>query len=136
MITHWKSMALSLVLVSATPAICEPLVKKLTIAPGKGVSFYMGSQQGTAIFTSEAGACVLNVSFEQAAAQSGMSGMAGGMAGMTGMAGRAPVMRAQILPARPAKLDMPDGQQLIFNCGPDGKQMFLEMPENFKYSDK
>lgn len=122
--------------VIAAPAAAGQLVKQLTISPGKGVSFFMGSQQGTAIFTQESGACGLRVSFEQAASAGGMSGMSGAMEGMGGMVGKAPVLRMQILPARPARLDMPDGQQLVFNCGPEGKQMFFEMPEGFKYADK
>ena len=41
----------------------------------------------------------------------------------------------EVLTARPAHVDTPDGQQLVFNCGPEAKQMFLNMPNELKYRD-
>lgn len=117
---------------SSTAALGGQLVKQLTIPPGKGISFFMGGQQGTAIFTQESGACGLTVTIAQAQAADGMSGMSGSMVGTA----KASSMKVQVMPARPARFDTPDGQQLVFNCGPDGTQMFLEMPTEFKYADK
>lgn len=132
-----KATAYTLVLLAgcASAALAAPLVKQLTIDPGKGVSFYMGSQQGTALFTQETGACGLSVSFAQnaIAGMSGMSGMSGGMDG--GASAKAATLKIQVLPGRPAHLTTPDGQQLAFNCGPEGKQMFLEIPDGFKYTN-
>lgn len=137
MIRYVATIAGVFLAVSASGASAQ-LTKQITIQPGKGVSFYMGAQQGTAIFNSESGACVLTVMVGPAAADTGgMSGMAGGMAGMSGMAaGKAATMKMQVLPARPAQFSTPDGQQLVFNCGPDAKQMFFDMPTGLKYSDK
>jgi hypothetical protein len=137
MIRHVAAIAGVLLAATAGGASAQ-LAKQITIQPGKGVSFYMGSQQGTAIFNSEGGACVLTVMIGPAAAETGgMSGMAGGMGGMSGMAsGKGSTIKMQVLPARPAQFQTPDGQQLVFNCGPEAKQMFFDMPAGLKYSDK
>lgn len=124
----------AVILMAGVTSASAQLVKQLTIAAGKGVSFYMGGQQGTAIFAPQAGACGLTVSISQAPAPSGMSGMAGGMGAGTGAKG--PSMKMQVMPGRPMHFDTSDGQQLVFNCGPDGQQMFLDMPSDFKYSEK
>lgn len=110
------------------------LVKQVTIDAGKGISFYIGSQQGTATFTTDAGGCLLTVAISPAPAPSGMSGMAGGMEGTA--AGKGPALSIPVAPARPVRLATPDGQQLVFNCGPDGKKMFLDMPNDFKFTGK
>ena len=119
------ALAACLVTAGAAQAGAD-LVKKITIEPGKGVSFYIGAQQGTAMFTPEGGACGLKIGIAQKPQADGMSGMSGGMAGTAG----------QVMPARPTYLSTPGGEQLVFNCGPDGQKMFLEMPTDFKYSDK
>lgn len=127
------ALAVGLVATGAAQAGAD-LVKKITIAPGKGVSFYIGSQQGTAIFTPESGACGLKIAIAQKPVADGMSGMSGGMAGTAGLTPA--LINIQVVPARPTVLSTPGGEQLVFNCGPDGQQMFLDMPTDFKYSEK
>jgi hypothetical protein len=117
---------------SASAAVSGQLVKQLTISPGKGISFFMGGQQGTAMFNQASGACGLTIFISPNAAADGMSGMSGNMIGTTGSS----VFKVDVLPARPANFVTPDGQKLVFNCGPDGAQMFLEMPSEFKYSER
>lgn len=126
----------SAMLMAGVTAAEAQLVKQITISPGKGVSFFMGGQQGTAVFAPVAGACGLTVSISQMPAPAGMSGMAGMAGGMSPNGAKAASIRIQVMPGRPAHVDTPDGQQLVFNCGPDGQQMFLDMPTDFKYSEK
>ena len=54
------SATLAAAIAAASP-VAAGLVKQLTIEPGKGVSFFIGSQRGTAIFSQEAGACGLSL---------------------------------------------------------------------------
>ncbi len=121
---------------SATVASAGDLTKQIAMLPGKGVTFYMGAQQGIAVFKPEDGACGLTMTFAQApaAGTEGMSGMAGGMSGMDG-AKKGATVRMEVMTARPARVDTADGQQLIFNCGPEAKAMYLNMPTDLKYKD-
>lgn len=122
---------------TAAAAVAAPSIKQITIEDGKGVSFHLGMQNGIAVFKQDAGACILSVSISPVAAPDSMSGMSGMSGGMAGAAAKiAPTMKVHVMPARPARLSTPDGQELVFNCGPDGKQMFLDMPDNIKISDK
>lgn len=48
----------------------------------------------------------------------------------------ASTLKFQAMPTRPARLSTPDSQDFVFNCEPGAKQMFLDRPSVFKYSDK
>lgn len=121
----------------SAPVSAEPPAKQLTIDAGKGVSFQLGKQTRMALFTQEAAACGLSVSISASAAQDGMSGMAGMSGDLAAAASKlASTLKVKVLPGQPARLSTPDGRELIFNCGPDAKQMFFDMPADFKYSDK
>ena len=121
------------IVLSSDPVSATDLVKQVSLAPGKGVSFFLGHQQGTAIFNKKDGACGLSV-FTSPASRGTMemSGMSGSMIGTTGDT----VMWLEVMPGRPARLVTPEGQQLVFSCEPDAAHLLLDMPGGFKYSEK
>lgn len=132
-----KTAALSVALLAGTATIAlADLTKQIAMSPGKGITFFMGAQQGTAVFKPEKEACGLTITFAQSPmpGTEGMSGMSGGVSGMAAATKGASV-KMEVLTARPAHVDTPDGQQLVFNCGPEAKQMFLNMPNELKYRD-
>jgi hypothetical protein len=122
---------------TAAATFAAPSIKQMTIEDGKGVSFQLGMQNGIAVFKQDGAACLLSVSISAVAAPDSMSGMSGMSGGMAGAAVKiAPTMKVHVVPAQPARLSTPDGQELVFNCGPDGKQMFLDMPGDLKTTVK
>lgn len=125
--------------VSGTTGASAKLEKQLTLEPNQDITFFMGTQTGTATFTPKSGACELTLTISATAQSSisGMSGMSGGMAGMAAIFGtKSPTLKLQVAPERPASLEAPVGGKLVFNCQPDGQKMFLDMPSEMKHSVK
>lgn len=98
-------------------------VRQLVLAPGKAVSFYLGSKHGITHFEPEVGGCRMIVAMAEKPAKSGMPESSPARIVMS------------VVPGRPAHIDTAEGQVLVFACNADGKTMTLTMPQDFKFTD-
>lgn len=108
----------------AGAAQAADLVRSLTLEPGKGVSFYMGSKHGVTLFEQGQGACNLTVTIAEQPDQTGMA------------AATASRIKMAVVPDKPARVETAEGQALVFACSADAKTMKLDMPKDFKYQPK
>ena len=99
-------------------------VRHLTLTPGKGVSFYMGSKHGITLFKPAEGACDLTVTIAENPDQEGMAGAT------------ASRVKMSVVPGKPARVETAEGQALVFSCNKDALSMDLNMPADFKYTPK
>ncbi len=111
-------------LAAASTAAVAQNVRHLTLTPGKGVSFYMGSKHGITLFTPDNGACNLTVTIAENPDQQGMASMT------------ASRVKMSVVPGKPARVETAEGQALVFACNADAQTMDLNMPADFKYTPK
>lgn len=117
------ALAACIVAAGSAAAMAEN-VRHLTLTPGKGVSFYMGSKHGMTLFKPDNGACDLTVTISENPDQTGMA------------ASTASRVKMAVVPGRPARVETAEGQSLVFSCNPDVQSMVLDMPADFKYVPK
>lgn len=110
------ALTAAVALALSAPASAET-VRELVMAPGKGVSFYMGSKHGITTFLSEGGLCKLTVALGDNPDMEGMN------------PGASTKMVTAIVPGHTTRLETTEGQALLFTCQGAAESVKLTMPE-------
>ncbi len=115
-----KSLVIATTLSAAAAGLARADDASTVLAPGKGVSFEVGSKHAVSYFLTKAGSCNLTVLMAESNEIDAVKGAAMRFA-------------VAVSPARPARIDTAEGKTLEFTCGPAASAMTVKVLDQVAY---